>query len=244
MKTALKAVAYIAGFLLMAAGLISIVMYLIGMNRDGDIVTSMPPVETVTTDAGGNTVINNTQQNGTNSATMATPSPFIPTPSPVQTDSVGTTTPEPTPEPTPVPTPEPTPQPQPAGLPVGNGKLSSNTGKWIDVDAVWSAETVDNNKVKVTVTANLRSYRLVTGASHNALELSVGDASTAMDVEALNIETEQEVTTELGTYSFTVNAPVGQLTELPLKANWRFGGTYSGTRLDYITAEGTISIAR
>lgn len=236
MKTALKAVLYIAGFLLMAAGLVAIVMYIMGFGGNNDIITSMPPTADVTPGTDGTTIIDNTQQNGTNSVTIGTPTPYIPTPY--------IPTPSPTPETTPTPTAAPTPTPQAAGIPLGGGTLSSNTGKWIDVDAVWSAETVDNAKVKVTVSANLRSYRLQLGASRNALEIVVGSQVTTMDVEAMTIETDQEVTTELGTYSFTVDAPIGQATTIPVKVNWHFGGVYSGTQLDVITAEGNITIGR
>lgn len=245
MKIILKIFGYIIAALLMAAGLIAIVMYIMGLGTgndpikdlvnkvtDGDttIMTTMAPVPSTTPAPDGNTILEETQQNGTSSVTVGTPTP---TPTP---------TPEVTPEPTPVPT--PTPEPQPAGTPLGGGTLSSNTGKWIDIDAIWNAEAIDVNTAKVTVVVNLRSYRLQIGEKRNALEISVGDDATAMDVAALNIETESEVTTELGTYEFTVDAPLGKITLVPVKANWHYGGIYSGTQLDVITAEGDITINR
>ena len=237
MKTALKMVGYIVGFLLMAAGLIAIVLYIMGFDqKDNALITTMAPVMDVTPDAGGNTTLENQQQNGTTSVTLGTPTPYIEiTPTP-------TAEPTATPEPTPAPT--PTPVPVPAGTPLGNGTFSSDTGAWIDVDAVWAAETLDSQNIKVTVTANLRSYRIQTGASRNALEIKLGDQYTAMDVDALVIETDQEVTTQLGTYTFTCPAPVGKATALDLEVIWHFGGVYSGKQLDSVTAEGMISIIR
>ena len=245
MKTILKIFGYIIGILLMAAGLIAVIALVFGfgtdmistdtikdqiIDQDTSIITSMNPVATTTPDPDGNTILENTHQNGTSSVTVGTPTP---TPTP---------TPEVTPEPTPVPT--PTPEPQAAGTPLGGGTLSSNTGKWIEIDAIWNAEAIDVNTAKVTVVVNLRSYRIQIGEKRNALEISVGDEVTAMDVAALNIDTDQEVTTELGTYEFTVDAPLGKITLVPVKANWHFGGTYSGTQLDVITAEGDITINR
>lgn len=258
MKTILKILGYIVAALLMAAGLIAIVMYIMGLGSGNDplknmldqvnggdtsILTTMTPVESTTPAPDGNTLLEDTQQNGTSSVTKGTPTPFVPTPSP--TPEVEET-PEPTPEATaePTPTPAPTVNSDPAGTPLGGGTLSSSTGKWIEVDAVWNAEVINDAQVKVTVTANLRSYRLQIGEKHNALEISVGDEATAMDVAALNIETNQEVTTELGTYEFTADAPAGKITLIPLKATWHFGGTYSGAQLDAITAEGNITIER
>ena len=249
MKTILKIFGYIIGILLMAAGLVAVIAVVFGFGTgtlsietiqdkilqkdttiDTAIITTMTPVVTPTPAPDGNTVLENTQQNGTSSITVGTPSPS-PTP-----------TPEVTPSPTPVPT--PSPEPQPLGTPLGGGTFSSNTEKWIDIDAIWNAEAIDVNTAKVTVTVNLRSYRIQIGEKRNALEISVGDDSTAMDVQGLNIETKEEVTTELGTYEFTVNAPIGKATVLPLSVNWHYGGIYSGTQLDVITAEGDIAITR
>lgn len=249
MKTILKIFGYIIGILLMAAGLVAVVALVFGFGTDmistdtikdqiidqdttidTAIITTMTPVESATPAPDGNTILESTHQNGTSSVTVGTPTP---TPTP---------TPEVTPEPTPVPT--PTPEPQAAGTPLGGGTLSSNTGKWIEIDAIWNAEAIDTNTAKVTVTVNLRSYRIQIGEKRNALDITVGDDGTAMDVPALNIETDQEVTTELGTYDFTVEAPLGKITLVPLKANWHYGGTYSGTQLDVITAEGDITINR
>lgn len=249
MKTILKIFGYIIGILLMAAGLIAVVALVFGFGTnmisidtikdqiidrdttiDASITTTMAPVESTTPAPDGNTILENTQQNGTSSVTLGTPSPS-PTP-----------TPDVTPEPTPVPT--PTPEPQAAGTPLGGGTFSSNTGKWIDIDAIWTAEAIDVSTAKVTVLVNLRSYRIHMGEKRNALEITVGDDSTAMDVQALNLDTDQEVTTELGKYEFTVDAPLGKITLVPLKVNWHYGGIYSGTQLDVITAEGDMTIDR
>ena len=264
MKTILKIIGYIIAALLMAAGLIAVVLYIMGLGSGNDpikdainkvsggdtaILTTMTPVESTTPAPDGNTLLQDTQQNGTSSVTKGTPTPFVPTPEPTPEATVST---EPSAEatdatePTPVPTPAPTPvvESEPAGTPLGGGTFSSNTEKWIDIDAIWNAEVVDGDHVKITVVANLRSYRLQIGEKRNALEISVGDDGTAMDVAALNITTNQEVTTELGTYEFTVNAPAGKITLIPLKVNWNYGGIYSGTQLDVITAEGDITIER
>ena len=49
MKSALKLVGYIIAFLLMAAGLVSIVLYIMGMSTDDfEIITTMAPVVTAT----------------------------------------------------------------------------------------------------------------------------------------------------------------------------------------------------
>lgn len=232
MKTALKMVGYIIGFLLMAAGLIAIVLYIMGMVGGEDtIITTMPPSVSSTP------ALDDSQSDDAQIDVTPTPSPFIPTPSPTPT-----ATPTPTPSPTPAPT--PTPVPDPAGTPLGSGKFSSDTGLWIDVDALWSAETVDQNTAKVTITANLRSYSLYIGEGRNTLTIKLDDQVTTMDVDAMVIDTDQEVTTELGTYSFTVSAPNGETTTCDLEVSWYFGGTYSGESLETVIAKGPFTMVR
>ena len=243
MKAILKVFGYILAVLLMAAGLIAVVMFVMGIGTgnltniidkvtegENTILTTMAPVDDATPAPDGSTILEDTQQNGTSSITVGTPSP---TPTP---------TPDVTPSPTPVPT--PTPEPQPEGMPLGSGTIRSDTGKWIDVEAIWNAETIDNETVKVTVVANLCSYSLQIGEKRNGLEITVGDEGTVMDVDALAIDSKQEVTTELGTYDFTIEAPAGKITLVPVEVTWYFGGTYSGETLESVTAKGDISIDR
>lgn len=227
----LKALGYIVGILLMTAILIAIVLYMMGMitdKGDANIVTSMPPVETATPAPDGTVVINDTQQNGTSSVTAGTPTPEI--------------TPSPTPSPT--PTPEPTPTPAPAGLAVGSGSFSSDTGIWIDLVASWDAKTLDNEHVEITVACDLKSYALQLGEANKALKITVGDQTAELTVPAINTEAKEEVINQIGTATFTVSAPHGQITLVPLEATWYFGGVYSGKQLDEISCSGDMQISR
>lgn len=158
---------------------------------------------------------------------VVTPKPYVPV----------------TPAPTPKPTPKPTPTPKPV-VSLGSGTISSDTGTWINVDAKWSAESVNNNSARIKVVVNLRSYGLHSVAGSKTLSISVGGQSVALNVKALEIDSDTEVTTELGSASFTVSAPAGQTTTIPVEAGWHFGGVYSGVELDVISAAGEIAIKR
>ena len=237
MKKILKALGYLVGILLMTAGLITIVLYMMGMITDkgeSNIVTSMTPVESSTPAPDGTVIQNDTQQNGTNSVTAGTPTPII-TPSPTPTAE---------PSPSPTPTPEPTPTPAPAGIAVGTGSFSSDTGIWIDLVATWDAKTLDNDNVEITVVCDLKSYSLQLGESNKALKITVGDQTATLTVPAINTDTKEEVVNQIGTATFTVNAPNGQITLVPLEATWSFGGVYSGKQLDEITCGGDMQISR
>ena len=227
MKSALKLVGYIIAFLLMAAGLVSIVLYIMGLGTnldDFDLITTMTPVE------------------------EATPTPYAePTPSPfIEVTATPEPTPEPTPEVTPEPTPEPTPEvtPYPAGIPIGAGKVSSDTGVWMNIDVEWYAESIDENTASVTVTVNLRSFRMNAPATKKTMTIMLHDQTYTADIGALVIDTETEVVTELAKNTFTIYAPVGQNTTVDLKANWKFDGVYSGKQLGEIVAEGFVTLIR
>ncbi len=227
MKSALKLVGYIIAFLLMAAGLVAVVLYIMGFDGDKlEIITSMPPIVTADPE----------EMHATPTPTaQPTPSPFIEvTPSPT-----------PTPTPTPEPTPSPTPTPDPAGQPLGSDTLTSDTGVYLNMDAIWSAVTASaENTAEVTVLVNLRSFSLNTPARKGALTIKLNDQEIVMDVDQLVIDTDVETTTALGSHTFTVAAPKGQNTILDLQVSWHFDGTYSGKKIDFVETKGFVTLIR
>lgn len=226
MKSALKLVGYIIAFLLMAAGLVAIVLYIMGLGSDDfEIITTMPPVITADPDE-----------------MHATPTPTLePTPSPFIEE-----TPSPTPSatPTPAPTPSPSPTPDPAGIPLGNDTLTSDTGVYLNIDAIWTAVTATEDTAEVTVLVNLRSFSLNTPQRKGALTIKLNEQEVVMDVDQLIIDTDVETTTELGNHTFTVPAPKGQNTILDLQVLWHFDGTYSGKKIDFVESKGFVTLIR
>ena len=222
MKTVMKTLGYIVLFLLATAGLIAIVLQIMSfdLNSATELTTPTPDYTIVS---------NNPNQDDPANAT--------PTPVP---------TPEPTPTPTPEPTPEPTPAvtPQPAGMSLGEGSFSSDTGLWINTKASWSAEVVSDTHAEVTVKIELYSYSLYLGAASRTLEIKLGEQSASADVPGIELETDSEVITELGTVTFTVELAQGESITLPLEAVWHFGGTYSGKSLPTVTCGGNITLTR
>ena len=182
----------------------------------------------------------------TNSTAPTSEVTMTPTDTPAPVQPTVSMIPVVTPAPTPVitPTPAPTPTPQPAGIALGSGQFKSDTGLWINTVASWSAETVSATEAEVTITVDLKSYSLYMGGRNDALIIELGEHRTALDVEALELETKEEVTTKLGSITFTVDAPQGKTTTLPLKTEWLFGGTYSGEEVPSIIAEGDITLKR
>ena len=48
----------------------------------------------------------------------------------------------------------------------------------------------------------------------------------------------------LGTQTFTVSAPAGQTTSIPVQANWQFNGNYGDTSVPVLECGGYINITR
>lgn len=251
MKSTLKALGTIVGFLLAAAALITVVLHIMGIsNPNNGLGDAIQDVENVITQPTDNNEVQPTPGGNTTSAVIPPTAPpstahTVPTAKPTPTPTPKPqATPTPAPTPTPTPTPKPTPTPVPAGLPLGSGSFSSDTGLWINTAAVWSAETLNNSQAKVTVKVNLKHYSLQSASAAKSLHITVGGQSVAYTVPAINTESDVEVVTELGTHTFTVNAPVGQTTPVTIRAEWLFGGTYSGQKLDSIVCGGDINIVR
>ncbi len=248
MNNTVKFTVIIAGLLVAAALLMSLVLSLIGVSDAKDTAAEpslTPPVE--------DTVPTTEEPNATPTITPYIDyTPIVPSRQPVNPTAAPTIAPTPTPTakpttaptPTPTVTPVPTPTPDPAGLALGSGSLRSDTGVPINVVAAWSAETVDNTRAKITVSVSLQSYSLFATSSAKALTITVNGQNYTADVAALQIDSTEEVTTPIGTHSFTVDAPKGSSTTVPVEVTWRFGGSYSGVTLETVTASGEVTLVR
>ena len=179
-------------------------------------------------------------------AAVETPAP-TPTPTPAPTPAP---TPVPTPAPTPAPTPTPTPAPTPTPTPVhsgeqlGSGVFTSNTGVGLNIRADWSAVSVDNDSVEISIKISTDSYAMTLQAVPYAVKLCVGEQYVTMDGPALNYSGYELINTPFGSKSFTVYAPVGSSVSVPVAVEWHYGGTYSDTVLDVIECGGYINLPR
>ena len=156
-------------------------------------------------------------------------------------------TPAPTPTPTPVPTstPKPTPTPVPVGQTIGTGTFSSNTGVPMNIRAVWTALLLDESHVGVQVDVYLDSYSLQIQASHNALNVSVGDDYQSADTPSVNIDDNASIHSSLlATTKHVLNLAGGQQKSFPVQVQYLFRGTYFQREIDTVECGGTISLSR
>ena len=169
-----------------------------------------------------------------------TPEPTA-TPEPTSTPEP-TATAEPTPEPTAVPTQGPpptmvpvTPTPEPTRRPAHSGSCSSETGTPMDILVDWSTEDLGGGTTRVTITGTVSSYSLNIGRT--TVDVTLGDQTASYDIGRLRVGQNVETKTDL--FKITMDVPTGG--EYPLTVDWNFGATYSGVRLDKLTATDTVT---
>lgn len=229
-KGRIKAVLFIIVFLLVVAVICS---WLTGTDKnvEPENEPTPPPVES------SSVVVIDPQatQSGT-SAPAATPTPAI--------SAAPTPTPVPTPTPTPAPTPTPTPPPVQYGESLGSGTFKSDTGTGLNLRADWSAKTVSDAKIEVTIKVSVDSYSLHLQAVPYAVKLSVNGEYVSMDAPAVDYDGTSATNTVFGSKTFTVSLSSGSAASIPVAIEWHFGGTYGGEELDVIECGGNISVSR
>ena len=179
---------------------------------------------------------------------------------PVTTPFAAPATPVPTPVPTPVVTPQPytpqAPQPTPTPLPttvptsvpyrtnLSSGSFRSDTGTYLNITANWSAQSLDQSRIEVTVSVSAESYALQVDGWPKTLNLSLDGQYVSLDSPAIHYEGSSQITTALGTHTFTVDLPSNSSRTLALQVEWQYNGSYSGVQLPVIECGGNISISR
>ena len=169
------------------------------------------------------------------------PTIFVPTPAP---------TPIPTPVPTPAPTPEPTvvipspPVEAAIGVSLGSGSYHSETGVGLNIRADWSAVTVSDTQVDVTVAVSVDSYSLHCQASPYSVNVSLAGQYVSLDAPAIDYDGTAAINTKLASRTFTVNLSPGQSDSFHLDVAWSFGGVYQEMELPSIECGGDILLSR
>lgn len=175
-----------------------------------------------------------------------TPTPPAATlePSPAGTDTPESAAPSAAPEPSPTPTEAPTPEPTPQPAITGSGSFRSDTGTGLNLVADWAAASSGNGKVTVTVALSVESYSLQCGPVYNGATVTVNGESRSFSTPTIDYDgADSLASSSLGSAVFTVGPNSDGSLSAPVTASWAFGGSYSGTELKVITAEGVISVS-
>ena len=223
MKNKLVAVLFIVVFVLLVAVIFSLL-------NDGQDTTS---IDDVRLDA---------------KETQSTVVTSVPTFAPAEANAEPTPLPLPTatPAPTPIPTPTPahTPTPVPAGTELGSGSFeSASPVQGLNIVADWSAKSVDDSTVAVTVTVSTMSYSLHLEPARS-LNIALNGEYATLDVGAITYDGNTMAKNELASKTFNVDLPVGSSNSYTLSVEWHFGGAYMNTPIDVLECGGSISLVR
>ena len=155
-----------------------------------------------------------------------------------------TTSPELTPEPdsSPEPTPEPTPEPEISGVEIGRGSFRSDTGISLNLVADWKAVSQPDGKVEVTVSVKLESRMLHTRAQ--PLKITLGTQSVTITAAAVDYDEKENLISDMGSKTFTIDLVQGETVTLPLEVEWQFQGTYSGKDFPVLSCGGEVTLER
>jgi hypothetical protein len=91
----------------------------------------------------------------------------------------------------------------------------------------------------------LESYSLQIIASHNAVNISVGDSYQSSDTPDVNIDDNSAIhSTLIATTMHTIPLSGGEARSFPMQVQYLFRGTYFKQEIDTIECGGAIQLAR
>lgn len=125
---------------------------------------------------------------------------------------------------------------------IGSGTFRSSTGVPLNIKAQWTAETLEENKVAVTVNVFLESYSILTLAEKNALHVRVGDSYITADVPALNIDDNTDIHSSLLAITEHVCVLPEGGASFEVEIDYNFHGSYFNEKIETISCGGTINL--
>ena len=115
---------------------------------------------------------------------------------------------------------------------------ASSTGTSLSLIVSWSAYDRGDGNTLISVSGDISSYSLSLGTLYSAASIDLAGYGVTCDTNSVYVAQDAgNVTNHLFSTSFTV--PTG--TEGTMTVSWRFGGSYAGVELPYITASGYVS---
>lgn len=173
------------------------------------------------------------------------------TPAPVESAApVESSSPADEPSAKPEGTPEPTETPEPSldpSVPVTrqlnlSGDFASSTGTNLNIGVKWTAESKNDETIKLTVTSYVYSYAMHCGPVSGTM--SVNGQSESFSSGTMSYDsTEKLQAVKLHTMTLYLPISVGETVSIPVSVSWNFDGEYNGQQFDGITVEQYIEIA-
>lgn len=120
------------------------------------------------------------------------------------------------------------------GTVTGSGSFTSSTGASLDVQVNWQTFKDSNGNRKVCLDISLNCCNLYVGDRNNGLTITLGDTTKTLDTDAIDYT------------GSSTNILIGSIVmDMPESATncsvtWAFRGSYNQTKIDNITATGSI----
>ncbi len=147
-------------------------------------------------------------------------------------------TPAPTPVPTPAPTPAPTPMPtQPPRRMINQGSFVSDSGTALNIVVEWAAYAASGSNTELEISVSASHYSFYTSALPGSVSVSVNGVSSSMGSPEIQYGGSAQLLTKFGTVTVPVSTD-----SVDISVSWNYRGSYGGTRLDEISAYGTVNI--
>ena len=123
----------------------------------------------------------------------------------------------------------------------------SNSGAWLNIYGTWSAETVSETQVAITVNVYAYHQSLYSG-SHNGVHILVDDQYFSENAPSIRYESNDSTETLLSSHTFTIDLAQGESRTINIAVEWHYGGEYGGpngrVKLDTIQCSTLASLSR
>ena len=109
---------------------------------------------------------------------------------------------------------------------MGAGSFAGDSGTFLNIHADWEAVAVSPDQVEITVVLFADHQSIQNPAQQNKVHIRLDDQYVTMDSPAMQQTTNDQVSTELGRHSFTVDLGPGETKTVTVDAIWEYGGQY------------------
>ena len=122
------------------------------------------------------------------------------------------------------------------------GTFTSHTGTYLTLRVEWTADQeVDSDIVKIKADVYLDYNKMFLPARNGSID--IGGAVREFVTPELNVSEDSAHSDLLTTHNVTVKRQWGQGIKVKVDAKWFLGANYTGTRLEWVEASGTIVLS-
>ena len=123
-----------------------------------------------------------------------------------------------------------------------SGTITSHTGTYLTLRVEWSADQeAESDVVKIKADVYLDYNKMYLPARNGSID--IGGAVREFITPELNVGEDSSHSDLLTTHNVTVKRQWGQGIKVKIDAKWYLGANYTGTRLEWVEASGTIVLS-